>query len=535
MLGWMCYVIVVSLLLGLAAWAFERSARLRKQPTRWVWVTSIVASLLIPLVVSSVSVQLPQMPGTAPATTPTTAVLRDITLREFSPSSWVAANTGPIATSPSLDTVLKAGWLVMSLGLLLVVAVSAWHLQRQGRRWTRGSMAGVPVDISDNTGPAIVGLRHPRIVVPRWLTTASVQQQELVIAHEQAHLDGRDAQVLMVALAILICIPWNIPLWFQFRRLRFAIEIDCDARVLRRGYDVGRYGETLIAVGERQSGNIAVVAAMSESKSFLEQRIGNMLRQKTKWTWTSAAALACLGLSLVAGAAQVSPPDNTPTAPAVNAASAPNQPSRKEITLDSALLDRYVGFYRLHENAVMTVTREGDQLAAQLTGQRSLPVFAETDTRFFFKAVNAQFTFVADASGPATALILHQGGGNMTMPRIDATAAQAVEARTVDRMKSQTANPHSEAAIGRLIAGTMSGKPNYAEMSPALAEATRKQLPKLQANMQELGAVKSIKFLGVGAQGTDSYTVWHENGASHWRISMDSNGIIALAAVSPGP
>jgi hypothetical protein len=121
------------------------------------------------------------------------------------------------------------------------------------------------------------------------------------------------------------------------------------------------------------------------------------------------------------------------------------------------------------------------------------------------------------------------------MPRIDAAAAQEVEARTAEKMKRQAADPHSEGAIGRLFTGLVSGNPNYAEMSAGLAQATRQQLPKLQASMKELGAIKSIKFLGVGAQGTDSYTVWHENGASHWRISMDANGIIALAMVTPGP
>src|SRR5439155_13706600 len=61
MLAWMSYVIVVSLLLSLAALALERSARVRQKPTRWLWGTSMIASLLVPLVISSVSVQIPQL------------------------------------------------------------------------------------------------------------------------------------------------------------------------------------------------------------------------------------------------------------------------------------------------------------------------------------------------------------------------------------------------------------------------------------------------------------------------------------------
>jgi hypothetical protein len=51
MLAWMSYVIVVSLLLSLAALALERSARVRQKPTRWLWGTSMIASLMIPLII----------------------------------------------------------------------------------------------------------------------------------------------------------------------------------------------------------------------------------------------------------------------------------------------------------------------------------------------------------------------------------------------------------------------------------------------------------------------------------------------------
>ena len=77
--------------------------------------------------------------------------------------------------------------------------------------------------------------------------------------------------------------PWNLPLWWQLRRLRYAIEVDCDARVLAGGLDPAHYGETLIAVGERQSAYVGAVAAMSESRSFLEERIRIMISKPVKW------------------------------------------------------------------------------------------------------------------------------------------------------------------------------------------------------------------------------------------------------------
>jgi len=72
-------------------------------------------------------------------------------------------------------------------------------------------------------------------------------------------------------------------------------------------------------------------------------------------------------------------------------------------------------------------------------------------------------------------------------------------------------------------------------MSTTLADATRQQLPNLQAGHQELGAIKSIEFLGVSRQGEDAYTVRHDNGASHWKIALDSRGKISSAWVTQGP
>ena len=169
-------------------------------------------------------------------------------------------------------------------------------------------MAGTAVYISEDSGPAVVGLLRPHIVVPRWLTKSSPGDQELVIAHERSHLRAYDTQLLTIAVCLLACMPWNPMLWWQLRRLRLAIEIDCDARVLSLGYPVARYSETLIAAGERQSAGYVMTMAGYGSKSFLEQRIHNMLRKKTRHASVPALALACLGVGLAVCAAEVAPP-----------------------------------------------------------------------------------------------------------------------------------------------------------------------------------------------------------------------------------
>jgi CubicO group peptidase (beta-lactamase class C family) len=80
---------------------------------------------------------------------------------------------------------------------------------------------------------------------------------------------------------------------------------------------------------------------------------------------------------------------------------------RTEIALDSLVLARYVGDYEVAPTFRITVTREGAQLFAQATGQSRFAIYAESDSTFFLKVVDAQITFRADG------LVLHQNGQHL--------------------------------------------------------------------------------------------------------------------------
>ena len=317
MLSWMLYSIVVSLLMGLAALALERSAHLRQRPARWLWATSMVASLAILFIPSTASV--PIIPSTASVQiAETTHADRAASSEVVAPPQTTAIETSRFTLpligadetplSDGVSALLDWTWRMASIALVLVILASAAHLSWRRRRWDRGHMAGTAVYISEDCGPAVVGFLRPHIVVPRWLTKLSPDAQEVVMAHERSHLGAYDTQLLTIAVCLVACMPWNPVLWWQLRRLRLAIETDCDARVLSLGYPVARYSETLIAVGERHSASYAMAMASYGSKSFLEQRIQNMLRKKTRHARVSALALGCLGIGLAVCAAEVAPP-----------------------------------------------------------------------------------------------------------------------------------------------------------------------------------------------------------------------------------
>lgn len=78
--------------------------------------------------------------------------------------------------------------------------------------------------------------------------------------------------------------------------------------------------------------------------------------------------------------------------------------------IDPKIYDAYTGEYQLTPAFSIVITREGNQIMAQATGQQKLELVPESETKFFLRVVDAQVTFVKDGQGSVTHLILHQGG-----------------------------------------------------------------------------------------------------------------------------
>ena len=93
--------------------------------------------------------------------------------------------------------------------------------------------------------------------------------------------------------------------------------------------------------------------------------------------------------------------------------------ARTEIDVDPRIYDGYVGRYQFAPGVLLTVTRDGNRLFAQLTGQPAFEVFPESTKDFFLKVVDAQLTFEIDALDKATAVVLHQLGRDQRATRIE--------------------------------------------------------------------------------------------------------------------
>src|SRR2546422_838633 len=168
--------------------------------------------------------------------------------------------------------------------------VAALRLTALRRDWRNATVDGRAVLVSDNVGPAVAGLWRPRVVLPEWALRLGDRERRLMLAHEDEHIRARDPWLLAAAAVTLFFTPWNPVVWWQVRRLRLAVEMDCDSRVLARDGDAPAYGALLLRVGQRRARLPLGAPALGEPVSFLGRRIRRMATSLPRWRWAGAAA-----------------------------------------------------------------------------------------------------------------------------------------------------------------------------------------------------------------------------------------------------
>jgi beta-lactamase regulating signal transducer with metallopeptidase domain len=281
------YLSIVSALFSIAALGTDRAFALRGWPRRFIWLVTMVASLGFPLAVAFTTQQptpaqaslapfSPSLPRPAilPAMIPPSAVAApNKSAATIFRTSLPAALGRPARLSLTINEVLSAVWL------LSCVCVSAWFsmlwalLAIRVRKLRQVRLHGVIAALTGATGPAVFGFLRPRILLPEWLLDSPLEEQRIALAHEQQHIAGRDPLLLLLALFLVALTPWNPVLWWQLKRLRFAIEADCDARVLQGGVGRAVYAEVLLSVGRHRNARSVGLMAVAEHGSNLERRI----------------------------------------------------------------------------------------------------------------------------------------------------------------------------------------------------------------------------------------------------------------------
>jgi hypothetical protein len=263
----MLYVTALTATLGIIAALLEPTLP-ETAPRRWLWFIPIILSVTIP----------PLYIANHYAVVTRTAV----------------GDTSIWSHLSMFDAEIRGVWLVAVITLALWGIVSAarlaWLLPKRGRS----------IVIHPTLGPATIGVLRTRVVLPAWLLALPYAQQRDILHHEYEHKRAHDTQLLFIASLSVVIAPWNIALWWLLQRLRLAVEIDCDNRVLARRGDASTYGELLLNVAARSGASTSLQPAFLGSASMLERRLRHMLapRQLSRAQRIVLASMALVMLTL---------------------------------------------------------------------------------------------------------------------------------------------------------------------------------------------------------------------------------------------
>jgi beta-lactamase regulating signal transducer with metallopeptidase domain len=209
----------------------------------------------------------------------------------------------PVAIEPATtvvkmaDSVLPTTWMFASVILLLAIAYGQRRLAGERRRSSPVRLNGHEVLLTENLGPAVAGIGDPVVFMPRWVLALDEASQRLLLEHELEHARRRDTTLLLGGAVTAAMLPWNPVVWWMVRRLRLAVERDCDARVLAAHPNVRRYADLLLTAASRPGISARLLAAhFGEHHSDLDEDSGRLTK---KWRPTLAAAMVAAVLIAV--------------------------------------------------------------------------------------------------------------------------------------------------------------------------------------------------------------------------------------------
>jgi bla regulator protein BlaR1 len=284
--AFLIYGTVLGLFLAISAHFLDGALRSVGRPTRWLWLGALAGTTLAPLALPFMPQGLGQ-PGTLGMVIPVEALFQ--MGMEALPS---ASRGSPVLGL--LDQLLMVGWIAASAILLLLMAGGAWRLYRESSGWPKTRAGNEEVLISEGLGPAVLGILNPRIVLPSWTLSLSPEKLEMIVLHEREHRRARDPALLAVGILMAIVAPWNIPLWWSLRRLRLAVEGDCDSRVLASGIRRERYGALLVDMASTPRALFPLAPALTEGgNTFLERRL-QMMKNHVRSRGLRGAVMGCV-------------------------------------------------------------------------------------------------------------------------------------------------------------------------------------------------------------------------------------------------
>ncbi len=281
--------VMIAAVLTVAATVLHTQERAANRPVRWIWSGAILLTVLLTAIV-------PLRERFGVIRTRTLAPSLVIGMNQRALEALPRKSVGSLSlrvragvdaavslarhalqaaanVRPTVQRAIMVAWAlcsIVSLGLLCVVYR---RVRRTASTWQRAHVLGTDVRVSESAGPAVIGINPMEIVLPSWVLRRSPDEQDLVLRHELEHVRAHDPALLVGACLAVAVMPWNPLLWYALSRLRLAVEIDCDRRVLQRGVAPLVYGRLLLELSAHPSSLSNALPALSYHTSHLERRL----------------------------------------------------------------------------------------------------------------------------------------------------------------------------------------------------------------------------------------------------------------------
>jgi TonB family protein len=207
-------------------------------------------------------------------------VLNPIEQQALQTSYLILANSAIQQLSYSFNlnqqAMIVGVWLTVAIGLMAMILLCHYrHISRLKRQPLSHLKSDIPIfSAMDNTGPQIVGVFRPQIVVPNnFCERFDKKQQDLIIAHELSHWRQGDTFWNLLALLILACFWFNPIFWLAYKHFRQQQELSCDAKVLAKKSMASRQQYALAMIN---------VSSSTDTASFTQLYYGEKMNIKNR-------------------------------------------------------------------------------------------------------------------------------------------------------------------------------------------------------------------------------------------------------------
>jgi hypothetical protein len=192
--------------------------------------------------------------------------------------------------------------------------------------------------------------------------------------------------------------------------------------------------------------------------------------------------------------------------------------------VSSTSLKSYEGYYKTGGGNIVSIFSKGPDLYLERIGRTPFRLLPKSDNTFLmsgFYLLRGEVTFSSPSGGPASSLVIKQNDETITGTRITSNDPAVIQMQDIlSKVSSASRTPGSQEAIIDLINRVRDGSVDVTAMEPRSAKSVQELLPKAQADLRKLGAIRKVEFQGVEVDGTDVYLIRFAQGWAAWNIGL---------------